>query len=203
MKLVLLTVGKTDVPWVREGLQLYAARIQHYVRFEVKEIPELKNAGALSEEQIKAKEGALILKEAEGMDMILLDEHGREYRSLEFARELQNRLVHGGKDIRDRRERRHDEHDLSFLISDGLRHNDTFIILIHERRTLSQKAVYNIFGDTDLAFIDLIGITDDLEILVDHLDPAHEDPGDIIHDQVDFFAVFFTEAVILCQIIIE
>ena len=99
MKLVLLTVGKTDVPWVREGLQLYAARIQHYVRFEVKEIPELKNAGALSEEQIKAKEGALILKEAEGMDMILLDEHGREYRSLEFARELQNRFVHGGKDI--------------------------------------------------------------------------------------------------------
>lgn len=99
MKLVLLTVGKTDVPWVREGLQLYAARIQHYVRFEVKEIPELKNAGAFSEEQIKVKEGALILKEAEGMDMILLDEHGREYRSLEFARELQNRLVHGGKDI--------------------------------------------------------------------------------------------------------
>ena len=99
MKLTLVTVGKTDVPWVREGLQLYAARLQHYVRFEIKEIPEPKNTGALSEEQIKEKEGALILKETEGTDMILLDEHGKEYRSLEFAREIQNRLNRGGRDI--------------------------------------------------------------------------------------------------------
>ena len=99
MKLTLITVGKTDVPWVREGLQLYASRLQHYVRFEIKEIPELKNAGSLSEEQIKEKEGALILKETDGMDMILLDEHGKEYRSLEFAKEIQNRLNRGGRDI--------------------------------------------------------------------------------------------------------
>ena len=99
MKLTLITVGKTDVPWVREGLQLYAGRLQHYARFEIREIPELKNAGALSEEQIKVKEAALILKEAEGTDMILLDEHGREDRSLEFAKELQNRMNRGGKDI--------------------------------------------------------------------------------------------------------
>ena len=99
MKLILLTVGKTDVPWVREGLQLYASRLQHYVRFELRERPELKNVAARSEEQIKAKEGALILKEAEGTEMILLDEHGREFRSIEFAKELQNRMNRGGKDI--------------------------------------------------------------------------------------------------------
>lgn len=99
MKLILLTVGRTVVPWVREGLQLYASRLQHYVRFEIREIPELKNAGALSEEQIKAKEGTLILKEADGCEMILLDEHGREFRSLEFAKELQNHMNRGGKDI--------------------------------------------------------------------------------------------------------
>lgn len=99
MKLTLVTVGKTDVPWVREGLQLYAARLQHYTRFEIKEIPELKNAGALGEDQIKAKEGALILKETEGTEMILLDEHGKEYRSLDFAKEIQNRLNRGGRDI--------------------------------------------------------------------------------------------------------
>ena len=99
MKLSLITLGRTDVPWVREGLQLYASRLQHYVRFDIREIPELKNARALSEEQIKVKEGALILKEAEGTDMILLDEHGTQYRSLDFAKELQNRLNRGGKDI--------------------------------------------------------------------------------------------------------
>ncbi|MBR5924243.1 MAG: 23S rRNA (pseudouridine(1915)-N(3))-methyltransferase RlmH [Bacteroidales bacterium] len=99
MRMILLTVGKTDVPWVRAGLDLYASRLQHYVRFELREIPELKNVSALSEEQIKVKEGALILKESENTEMILLDEHGKEFRSLEFAKELQNRMNRGGKDI--------------------------------------------------------------------------------------------------------
>lgn len=95
----LLVVGKTDMPWVRAGLDLYASRIVHYVRFEVKEIPELKNVGALSEAQIKEKEGALILKEAAGSEIILLDERGKEFRSVEFASELQKRLSRGGKDL--------------------------------------------------------------------------------------------------------
>ena len=99
MKLILLTVGKTDVPWVRAGLDLYISRLQHYVRFELKEIPELKGAASLSEEQIKTKEGAFILKEAGDAEIILLDEHGREFRSIEFAKEIQNRLNQGGKDI--------------------------------------------------------------------------------------------------------
>ena len=51
MKFILLTVGKTDVPWVRSGLELYTSRLQHYVKFELKEIPELKGVSALSEEQ--------------------------------------------------------------------------------------------------------------------------------------------------------
>jgi len=99
MKIVLLTVGKTDVPWVKEGLQLYAGRLQHYARFELREIPELKNVSSLSEEQIKFREGALILKECAGMDVFLLDEHGKEYRSLEFAAWLQERMNRGGRDI--------------------------------------------------------------------------------------------------------
>ena len=62
MKIVLLTVGKTDVPWVKEGLQLYAGRLQHYTRFELREIPELKNVSSLSEEKMKCSEGDFILK---------------------------------------------------------------------------------------------------------------------------------------------
>ncbi|MBQ9310793.1 MAG: 23S rRNA (pseudouridine(1915)-N(3))-methyltransferase RlmH [Bacteroidales bacterium] len=99
MKLILLTVGKTDIPWVKAGLEMYSGRLKHYVRFELREIPELRNAGALSEAQIKEKEGALILKAAEGAELILLDEHGREFRSLEFAADLQQRLNRGGRDI--------------------------------------------------------------------------------------------------------
>lgn len=99
MKLILLTVGKTDVSWVREGLQLYVGRLQHYVKFDLREIPELKGTSALSEEQIRQKEGAMILKEAGNAEIILLDERGNQYRSLEFASWLQDRLNRGGRDI--------------------------------------------------------------------------------------------------------
>ncbi len=98
MNLTLLTVGKTDVQWVKEGLELYASRLRHYLSFSITEIPELKKAAALSREQVKEKEGELILKQLEPGDILfLLDEHGRELRSLEFARWLERQLAAGGK----------------------------------------------------------------------------------------------------------
>ena len=63
MELKLVTVGKTDVKWVKEGLDLYVSRLRHYVPFSLVEIPQLKNVSALSQEQIKEKEGELILKQ--------------------------------------------------------------------------------------------------------------------------------------------
>lgn len=95
MKVTLLTVGKTDIPWVKAGLEMYAARLAHYLKFAVSEIPELKGVAALSEEQIKEKEGELILKAAGQADLILLDERGDQLRSIEFAAELQKRLNRG------------------------------------------------------------------------------------------------------------
>ncbi len=100
MKITLITVGKTDVKWVKEGLELYTGRLSHYIQFAVSEIPELKNASSLSREQIKEKEGDLIL----GMirpadDVILLDEHGKEFRSIEFASYLQNKMASSGRNI--------------------------------------------------------------------------------------------------------
>ena len=84
MKITLLTVGKTDIKWVSEGLEVYASRLRHYLPFEMKEIPELKNVSALSREQIKQTEGKLILKNIKDSDeVILLDERGKEFRSVE------------------------------------------------------------------------------------------------------------------------
>ena len=57
MNIKLLTVGKTDVSWVKEGLDLYASRLKHYVPFSVVEIPELKKVSALTRQQIKEQEG--------------------------------------------------------------------------------------------------------------------------------------------------
>lgn len=100
MKICLLTVGKTDIGWVREGLETYSSRLSHYVPFSVCEIPELKNTSALTRTQIKEREGELILKAIKPTDrVILLDERGKEYRSVEFADEIRRLSLAGGKDI--------------------------------------------------------------------------------------------------------
>ena len=100
MEIKLLTVGKTDVKWVKEGLDLYGSRLSHYIPFTVSEIPELKKVGALSQAQIKEKEGELILKQVGPQDiLVLLDEHGHEYRSLEFADHLQKLMARGAKTL--------------------------------------------------------------------------------------------------------
>ena len=100
MKITLLTVGKTDVKWVSEGLDLYVSRLVHYVPFQVREIPELKNVSALTREQIKSREGELILKSLKPADeVVLLDEGGREFRSMDFASWIGERISRGSRDI--------------------------------------------------------------------------------------------------------
>lgn len=100
MKITLLTVGKTDIKWVKEGLEMYSSRLKHYVNFDVVEIPELKNVSALTKEQIKEKEGELILKHIKANDsLVLMDERGKEYRSIQFAAMLEDRMIRGGKDM--------------------------------------------------------------------------------------------------------
>ncbi|MCQ2160310.1 MAG: 23S rRNA (pseudouridine(1915)-N(3))-methyltransferase RlmH [Bacteroidales bacterium] len=100
MKITLLTVGKTDVKWVREGLELYSSRLVHYIPFSLVEIPELKNVSALSQDQIKSREGELILKHIKPADeLVLLDEHGREFRSVEFAEFIEGRMSRSSRDL--------------------------------------------------------------------------------------------------------
>ena len=99
MRICLLTVGKTEAGWVREGLETYSSRLSRYVPFSVNEIPELKNASSLSKAQVKEKEGELILSRVTAKDtVILLDAKGKEYSSSEFAKEVE-KLISGGKNI--------------------------------------------------------------------------------------------------------
>lgn len=100
MKITLLTVGKTDRDWVKQGLDIYVSRLKHYIPFNIVEIPELKNVSALSKDQIKNREGELILKNLRPTDdVILLDEHGKEYTSVEMARIIQEKISYTGKDM--------------------------------------------------------------------------------------------------------
>lgn len=92
MKTILILVGKTTDKHFQAGISDYAERISHYMPFDIVTIPELKNTKSLSEEQQKTMEGELILKQLQASDtLVLLDEHGKELRSIELAKWLEQK----------------------------------------------------------------------------------------------------------------
>lgn len=94
MKTLLVLVGKTANKHFVAGIKDYHERIEHYMPFDITVIPELKNTKHLSNEQQKEREGELILEQINPMDtVVLLDEHGAEYRSIEFANWLQKKRL--------------------------------------------------------------------------------------------------------------
>lgn len=100
MKIKLVVVGKTDLSYLQEGIQVYHKRIPHYLPFDYVIIPDLKNTRKLSEEQQKEKEGELILGQIKPADeLILLDERGQNFRSTEFARFLEKKTLGGVKTL--------------------------------------------------------------------------------------------------------
>ncbi len=98
MKTVLLVVGRTVEPHYIAAINDYTERVSHYLSFEMEVIPELKNTKSLTTEQQKEKEGELILKSLHAGDVVvLLDEAGKEFRSVEFADWMQRKLSNVNK----------------------------------------------------------------------------------------------------------
>jgi len=96
MKILLILTGKTTDARIASLIDEYRERLRHYVPFELVVIPDLKNAKSLTEEQVKAAEGEAILSRlTPAMEVILLDEHGREFRSVEYAGWLQKKMGSG------------------------------------------------------------------------------------------------------------
>ena len=93
MKIKLILIGKTSLKFVDEGMNMYLQRMKRFVDFEVLIIPDLKNTKKLSAAQVKEKEGVLILKNMQNNDFIvLLDEKGKGFTSVEFASFIKNKL---------------------------------------------------------------------------------------------------------------
>lgn len=93
MKITLLVIGKTDAAYFIQAIQEYTNRLTHYIPFEVTVIPDIKNVKNLTEVQQKEKEGELILKTIQPGDyLVLLDEHGKEYTSIQFATYLEKKM---------------------------------------------------------------------------------------------------------------
>ena len=93
MKTVLLVVGKTVEQHYVAAIADYVERVKHYIPFDMEVIPELKNTKSLSMEQQKEREGSLIIKSLQpGEVVVLLDEKGKEFRSVEFASWMEGKL---------------------------------------------------------------------------------------------------------------
>lgn len=93
MKTVLLVVGRTVESHFITAIQDYIQRTKRYIQFDMEVIPELKNTKSLSMEVQKDKEGELIIKALQPGDVIvLLDEGGKEMRSIEFADYMKRKM---------------------------------------------------------------------------------------------------------------
>lgn len=96
MKTILMVVGKTTDKPFAAAIQEYVTRISHYLSFCIETIPELKGTKSLSESEQKECEAKLIRKALQpGDHIVLLDEHGKERRSIEFAQWLQKKMSAG------------------------------------------------------------------------------------------------------------
>ena len=96
MNITLIQIGKTDASYIREGVEIYVKRINHYVKFDIVTIPDIRNARKLTREQHRAEEGRLILSQIQDSDsVVLLDEAGHQYSSTETAAWLQKRMNAG------------------------------------------------------------------------------------------------------------
>src|SRR5690606_29526275 len=100
MQITLIAIGKTDRSELEQLIALYEKRLKHYIKFEFMVLPDIKNSKNLSEAQQKEKEGELILAQLQPTDtLVLLDENGKQYTSLDFAQSLQKKMNSGLKNL--------------------------------------------------------------------------------------------------------
>ncbi|MFV8225976.1 23S rRNA (pseudouridine(1915)-N(3))-methyltransferase RlmH [Christiangramia aquimixticola] len=100
MTIKLVCIGKTDNKELESLIEIYKNRLQHYIRFELEIIPDLKKVKNLDENQQKTKEGELILNGIQNSDfVVLLDENGKQFSSETFSDYLQKRMNTGLKKL--------------------------------------------------------------------------------------------------------
>ncbi|MDP3313517.1 23S rRNA (pseudouridine(1915)-N(3))-methyltransferase RlmH [Lutibacter sp.] len=100
MNIKVVAIGKTDDKNLTILIEAYQNRLKHYINFELEIIPDVKNSKNLSENQQKEKEGELIIKKLTNSDiLILLDEKGKEYGSVDFSKYLQKQMNAGIKQL--------------------------------------------------------------------------------------------------------
>lgn len=97
MKISLYIIGKTTASYLREGIDIYCKRLGHYIPFEIRQFPDAKVSKGTSAAMQKLKEGEMFLEQIRPADyVVLLDEHGKEMTSREFASYVDKRMASAG-----------------------------------------------------------------------------------------------------------
>jgi 23S rRNA (pseudouridine1915-N3)-methyltransferase len=100
MKITLIVVGKTDKKHILEGIAEYEKRLSHYCKFEFKVILDIKNSKTMPANVQMQKEGEQILSAVRPLsELILLDERGTEYNSIDFAKFIERKGISGQKEL--------------------------------------------------------------------------------------------------------
>ncbi len=100
MDITLLVVGKTDSSTIDQLISLYQKRLSHYAKFSIVTIADIKRGKNLSAKQHKQAEAELLLSQMQPSDyVVLLDERGGQYSSMEFAQWMEKRMASGGRRI--------------------------------------------------------------------------------------------------------
>jgi len=92
-KIKLLAIGKTSENYLETGIQEYAKRVEKFVGFKTEYIADVPNGSKFSKAELKKKEGELFLKKIpEDAYVILLDDKGKTYTSLQFSEKVNQYL---------------------------------------------------------------------------------------------------------------
>ena len=98
MDIKLIVVGKTSSNYIVDGLNEYLKRLKRYIDFDLEVVPDLKNNKSKTESAQKLEEGTLILQKIKESDfVVLLDERGKQFSSIEFSEFLQKKMLSGTK----------------------------------------------------------------------------------------------------------
>lgn len=126
MKIKLIYTGKTGKSFLIEGEKEYLSRLKHYIKVDVIELPDIKKAHKLSEEEVKKKEAEQVLSKLEAQDQIvLLDDKGKQFSSVEFSKFLQKKMNSG-------------IHSLCFIIGGPYGFDQKIYDLPHTKLSLSK-----------------------------------------------------------------
>jgi len=100
MLIKVLSIGKTNVSFVKDGLLEYLNRLKHYAKVDWEELQDIKKIDRNNRTLLMSKEGELFLKHIQPNDtVVLLDDKGKQFDSVQLAKWLEKKQLGSGGNL--------------------------------------------------------------------------------------------------------